>query len=127
MDRDLTIMIYGALMGVAGSILTSIVTTIFQLWLARREDERKRSEERSRQLRHIHLPTDEDIIRINANRDSEEIPGESSKAAGAGTIALSVFVSSLLVYQTNDPMLEFAFSAMLGYLATNRLKRAISR
>lgn len=126
MDRDLTIMIYGALMGVAGSILTSIVTTVFQLWLARREDERKAREARYRQLRHIHLPSDEDVIRINANRDGEEFAEDARKTAGVSSLALSIFVGSLLVYQTNDAMLEFTFSAMLGFLATNRLKRALS-
>ena len=45
MDRDLTIMIYGALMGVASSIVTSLVTTTFQFWLTRREYERRLKEE----------------------------------------------------------------------------------
>ncbi len=67
------------------------------------------------------------MIRINANRDSDDVPEEPRKAAGPRSIALSVFVGSLLVYQTNDPMLEFAFSAMLGYLATNRVLRALRR
>lgn len=127
MDRDLTIMIYGALMGVAGSILTSIVTTIFQLWLARRDEERKERQARYRQLRQIHLPSDEEVIRINANRNTEEIPEDSRKATGVGSLALSIFVGSLLVYQTNDAMLEFTFSAMLGFLATSRLKRSLGR
>jgi hypothetical protein len=39
MDHDLTLMIHGALMGVLGSILTSLVTVTFQYWLARRESE----------------------------------------------------------------------------------------
>jgi hypothetical protein len=124
MDRDLTIMIYGAIMGVAGSILTSIVTTVFQFWLARREDERKQQAERNRQLRHIHLPTDEEVILFNAGR--EDSPPESQrKAAESGSIVLSVFVSGVLVYQTNDPMLGFSFAALLGFLFTNRILRKL--
>jgi hypothetical protein len=121
MDHDLTIMIYGAIMGVAGSILSSIVTAIFQLWLVRREDKRKQREERSRQLRLIHLPTDEDVIRINASREQGDDPDRQSKVTQAGSIALSAFVGGLLVYQTGDSMLGFAFAATLGFLLTNRL------
>jgi hypothetical protein len=55
MDRDLTIMIYGAIMGVAGSLLTSIVSALFQFWLERREHERRQHEER-RQARVLSRP-----------------------------------------------------------------------
>lgn len=125
MDHDLTIMIYGAIMGVVGSVLSSVVTALFQLWLARREDERKRSEDRSRQLRHIHLPTDEDIIKINAGRDHEETVEGQHKAAEAGSLALSAFVGGFMVYKTHDPMLGFAFAFMLTFLLTKRLIRAL--
>jgi predicted PurR-regulated permease PerM len=127
MDHDLTIMIYGAIMGVVGSILTSIVTTIFQFWLERREQERRHNEERSRQLRHIHLPTDEEIIIINSSRDQEITPEGQRKAAEAGSIALSLFVGGFMVYQTHDLMLGFAFTFMLGFLLTNRVIRALKR
>ena len=124
MDHDLTIMIYGAIMGVVGSVLSSIVTALFQLWLARREDDKKRSEDRSRQLRQIHLPTDEDVIKINASREHEEIPEGPRKTAEAGPIVLSVFVGGFMVYQTHDPMLGFAFAFMLTFLLTRRLIHA---
>jgi predicted PurR-regulated permease PerM len=120
MDRDLTIMIYGAIMGVVGSILTSIVTTMFQFWLARREHERKQSEERSRQLRYIHLPTDEEVILINSSRQNESSPELQRKTAETGSVVLSVFIGGVLVYQTNDPMLAFSFAALLGFLVTRR-------
>ena len=125
MDHDLTIMIYGAIMGVVGSILSSIVTAMFQLWLARREDKRRQSAERSRQLTLIHLPTDEEVIKINASRDPEHGPEGQSRAAQAGSIALSAFVGGLLVYETRDSMLGFAFAAMLSFLVTNRLIRGL--
>jgi hypothetical protein len=127
MDHDLTIMIYGAIMGVVGSILTSIVTTIFHFWLERREHERRQNAERSIQLRHIHLPTDEEIILINSSRDQERTPEGQRKAAEAGSIALSVFVGGIMVYQTHDPMLGFAFMFILGFLLTNRVIRALGR
>jgi len=123
MDRDLTIMIYGAIMGVAGSIISSLVSTIFQFWLARREDERKQREAQRKPLRHIHLPTDEEVMIINSHRSSENEIESPRKAAEAGSLVLSVFVGSLLVYRTSDPMLGFAFTAFLGYLATQRVFR----
>jgi hypothetical protein len=127
MDHDLTIMIYGAIMGVVGSILTSIVTTIFHFWLERREHERRQSEERSRELRYIHLPTDEEIIMINASRDHAATPEGQHKAAEAGSVAVSVFVGGIMVYQTHDPMLGFAFTFMLGFLLTNRVIKSLRR
>src|SRR5215217_7418777 len=69
MERDLLVMIYGAIMGVVGSIITSLVTALFHLWLDRREYERRRSEEQHRHLNQIHLPTDEDVRLINAGRE----------------------------------------------------------
>lgn len=123
MDRDLTIMIYGAIMGVVGSILTSIVTTIFQFWLARYEDERRQSQERSRQLRYIHLPTDEEVIMINSGRQNDDRPELQRKAVETGSVALSVFIGGVLVHQTNDSMLAFCFAALLGFLFTRRIIR----
>jgi hypothetical protein len=121
MNHDLTIMIYGAVMGVVGSILTSIVTTIFHFWLERREYERRQNEERSRLLRHIHLPTEEEIIIINSSRGQEPMLEGQRKAAEAGPIAVSLFVGGIMVYQTHDPMLGFTFTFMLGFLLTNRV------
>ena len=114
MDHDLTIMIYGAIMGVVGSILTSLITTVFQFWLARREYERQQNEERSRQLRHIHLPTDKEVILINSSRDPAERSEGQRETGEARTIGLSVFVGGVLVDQTNDPILSFSFAALRG-------------
>jgi predicted PurR-regulated permease PerM len=127
MDRDLTIMIYGAIMGVAGSLLTSIVSALFQLWLERREHERRQHEERRHGLQHIHLPTNEEVIRFSASRSDDPAPEEPRKTAPAGSIALSTFVGGVLVYQTNDLMLGFAFAFMLAFLMTRRMIRALRR
>ncbi len=127
MDHDLTIMIYGAIMGVVGSIISSLVSTIFQFWLGRRENERKQSEDQNRQLRHIHRPTDEEVTLINAHRSNENDSESSHKAAQAGSLALSSFVGGVLVYQSNDPLLGFAFTTCLGYLLTKRAIRWLRR
>ena len=127
MDRDLTIMIYGAIMGVVGSVLTSLVSALFQLWLERREYDRRQSEQQRKQLKHIHIPTDEEVISINSGQYAGHPTEPQHKAAEAGSILLSVVLGSLLVYQTNDPMLGFTFTAMLGFFITNRIIKFLRR
>lgn len=120
MDRDLTIMIYGALMGVVGSIVTSLVTTMFQFWLTRREYERRLKEEQQKQMTQIYLPTGEEVIAIISSDHQFNQPEASHRAAEAGSIIFSIILGSFLVYQTRDPMLGWAFTAILGFLITNR-------
>ncbi|MDQ2691608.1 MAG: hypothetical protein M3Y68_06225 [Chloroflexota bacterium] len=127
MERDLMVMIYGAIMGVVGSIVTSIITALFQLWLERREFERRQSQERHRQLNQIHLPTDEDVRTINAERQVESAPESARTLAEAGSVVLSILLSSLVVYQTREPFLGFTFGALLGFLMTHRMIRALTR
>lgn len=127
MDRDLTIMIYGAIMGVVGSVISSLVSTMFQFWLARREEERKQAAAQARQLRQIHLPSDEDVIRINAQHSQEGQAETPRKAAETGSMVLSSFLGGVLVYRTSDPLLGFAFTACLGYLLTRRVIRRLRR
>lgn len=125
MERDLLIMIYGAIMGVVGSIITSIVTAIFHFWLDRREYERRKLEERQRELRHIHIPTEEELRTINADLQNEHASEGVRTAAETGSILFSVILSSAAVYQTRDPYLGFAFGACIGFLFTRRITRAI--
>jgi hypothetical protein len=127
MDSDLTIMIYGALIGVVSSIVTSIVTTSFQFWLTRREYERRLKEEQQRQMSHIYLPTGEEIIAIISNEQQFNQPEGSHKAAEAGSIIFSIILGSFLVYQARDPMLGLAFTAILGFLITNRAIKFLKR
>lgn len=123
MERDLLFMIYGAIMGVVGSIVTSIVSALFHLWLDRREYQRRQTEEHDRQLRRIHIPTDEEILLLASDQQPEH-PSEAARtAAEAGSILISVLLSSAAVYQTRDPMLSFAFGACIGFLATRRITR----
>jgi hypothetical protein len=51
MERDGLVMIYGAIMDIVGSIATSILTVLCQLWLERREFLIGRSIIKSRILR----------------------------------------------------------------------------
>lgn len=127
MERDLLFMIYGAIMGVVGSIVTSIVTALFHFWLERREYQRRQSEEHERQLKRIHIPTDEEILLLNSDRQLEHPPEISRTAAEAGSILISLLLSSAAVYQTRDPMLSFAFGACIGFLATRRITRFFKR
>src|SRR6266542_1508939 len=92
MERDLMVMIYGAIMGIVGSIVTSIVTAVFQLWLERREYERRQSQEHHRQLSRIQLPTDEEVRMINAEHQNERQPEGARTIAGAGSVILSVLL-----------------------------------
>jgi hypothetical protein len=128
MERDLLVMIYGAIMGVVGSIVTSIVTALVHFWLERREYQRRQSEEHERQLRRIHLPTDEEILLINSDRENQHQPPEAARTlAEIGSILLSIILSSTAVYQTRDPMLGFAFGACLGFLMMRRITRFFTR
>jgi predicted PurR-regulated permease PerM len=127
MERDLLVMIYGAIMGVVGSIVTSIVTALFHFWLERREYERRQSEERDRQLRRIHIPTDEEILLLNSEPQNEHPAEVARTAAEAGSILISLLLSSAAVYQTRDPMLGFAFGACLGFLLMRRITRFFKR
>jgi hypothetical protein len=117
------VMIYGAIMGVIGSILTSIVTAIFQFWLQRRESEHRQTQDRQRQLRQIHLPTDEEVRKINAEHHGERPTEPAHTLAEAGSVLIPVLLSSLVVYQAKDPMLGFGFGALLGFLLMNRIVR----
>lgn len=127
MDRDILVMIYGAIMGVVGSIVTSILTALFQLWLDRREYQRRQSEEHDRRLRQIHLPSEEDVRLINSEHQNEQHPEGARSTAEAGVILLSLLISSTLVYQTRDPVLGFLFAASLTFLLTHRLTRFLRR
>jgi hypothetical protein len=93
-------------------------------WLDRREHEKRVTEERERQLKQLHLPTDEEIRIINADRNTEQAPEPMRTLAEAGSVILSMILSSAAVYQVRDPMLGFAFGACIGFLLTRRLTKA---
>ena len=125
MENDLTVMIYGAIMGVAGSIITSIVTAVFQSWMERHEYERRRSEELQSRLSQIHLPTDEEVRLFNSKHQGDQPPEAVHTTAEAGAVLVSILLSSTAVYQTRDPVLGFSFAAALGFLVAHRLTRFV--
>ena len=114
-------------MGIVGSIVTSLFTTLFQFWLARREYERRQEEQQNRQLRRIYLPTEEEVMVINSGFSDEEEPESQRSPAQAGYIILSILLGGVLIDPANDPTLSLAFTASLGILATNRLIRALKK
>ena len=126
MENDLLVMIYGAIMGVTGSIITSIVTAVFQSWMERREYDRRRSEELRSRLSQIHLPTDEEVRIFNSEHPGEQPPeAVRTSTAEAGAVLVSILLSSTAVYQTRDPILGFSFAAALGFLVARRLTRFV--
>jgi len=127
MDRDLTKMIYGALMGVVGSVVSSLVTTLFQFWLARREYEKRQQAELHKQINQIYLPTEEEVLAIMSQSQAENQSQPTHKVTQAGSLVLSVVVSSFLIYQTKNSFLGFAFTAVLGFVVTNRAIQSLKR
>lgn len=130
MDRDVLLMIYGALMGVASSIITSLVTFMLQLWLERREYERRQNEERKKKIQQIYLPTNEEVEAINLGRENGKRPEVPQRTNEAGSLVLSiisVIACSLLAFQMNSPALSFAFTAILSFFLTNRIIRFLRR
>ena len=118
MERDILMMIYGVLLGAVSSIITSIITSFFQYWLARREYERRQKEEQHKQIRLIYLPTGEEVRIINSQHYDDQKPELPRGAIEAGSIVFSIVVFGLLVFQMDDPNLSLAFSIIPGYLLT---------
>jgi len=130
MDRDVLLMLYGAVIGVASSILTSLVTFMIQLWFERREYERRQDEEHKKQIRQIHLPTSKEIKEINLQREDAHQPEMPHRMNEVGSLILaliSLTACGLLAFQLNSPTLSFLFPAVLGFLMTNRLIRLLRR
>jgi hypothetical protein len=71
------------------------------------------------------LPTDEEVLSINAEYQNENPPEVARSAAETASLLISLILSSTAVYQTRDLVLGFTFGACLGFLATRRLLRAI--
>src|SRR5918996_991810 len=114
MDREVLLMIYGALIGVASSIFTSLVTFMVQLWFERREYERRQNEERMKQIHQIYLPTNEEVEAINLRRENgkqPEVPHRTNEAGSLVLSIISVIACSLLAFQMNSPTLSLAFTA----------------
>lgn len=130
MDRDVLLLIYGALIGVASSITTSLITFMVQLWLERREYERRQAEEHKKQIGQIHLPTKKEIEEINLHRENghqPELPRRTNEVGSLVLSLISMIACGLLAFQMNSPTLSFLFPAIFGFLMTNRLIRLLRR
>ena len=124
MDHDLLLMLYGALIGAASRILTTMIEAALQRWLQRREQERHHREELHRQATQIYLPTVEEVQAINSERYQEHEAAAPRKAVGTGSIVLSVVGGGFVIHQARDPMLSLGFAALVSFLMThNALKR----
>jgi hypothetical protein len=98
MDHDLLMMIYGAVIGVG----SSLVTTIFQTWLERREYERRKREDRERMKIKIHIATPEEIEKYT-NKDNHSIGGGGLARRVTKLTLISIYII------TSICLISFAF------------------
>jgi hypothetical protein len=127
MDHDLLMMLYGALIGAASRVMTSMVESAFQLWLERRDEKRRQSEEHSRRASQIYLPTAEEVEAITSQQYEEHQAAAQRKAVGTGSLVLSVMGSGFLIHQAREPILSLGFAALVSYLLTNSLFKRLRR
>ena len=127
MDHDLLMMLYGAVVGASSRVITSMVTSTFQLWLEHRDHERQRSEQQNRQARQIYLPTPEEVRAITSHRYQENQAAAPRGSVGTGSIVLSVLGGGLLIHQAREPILSLGFAAIISYLLTNSIINRLKR
>ena len=124
MDHDLLLMLYGALIGAASRILTTLIEASFQRWLERRDRESRHREELHRQTTQIYLPTVEEVQAITSEHYQEQEAAAPRKAVGTGSIVLSVVGGGFVIHQAREPLLSLGFAALLSFLVThNAIKR----
>jgi hypothetical protein len=127
MDHDLLMMLYGAFVGASSRVVSDMVTSVFQLWLERRDHERRETEEHIRQATQIYLPTAEEVRAITSHRYQENQAAAPRRAVGTGSIVLSMVGGGFLVYQAREPMLSLCFGAMLSFMLTNNLLKRFKK
>ena len=95
MDRDLMMIIYGAVIGVG----SSIITTLFQHWLERREYERRRREEEKRKKTGVYIPTTEELEKFS-DTNNKRFGGFLNKKVTNFTflICFLIFLTCLIAY-----------------------------
>jgi hypothetical protein len=127
MDHDLLMMLYGALVGASSRVITSMVTSTFQLWLEHRDHERQRREQQYRQARQIYLPTPEEVRAITSHRYQENQTAAQHRAVGTGSILISVVGGGFLIHQARESILSLGFAAIVAYLLTNSMIKRLKR
>jgi len=66
LSYDAQLIVLGAIIGLVSSLLTSIITALFQSWLNRREYIIRQRWEKEEKLKEIYIPTREEVERIIA-------------------------------------------------------------
>ena len=127
MDHDLLLMLYGALIGAASRVLTSMVEAALQRWLERRDQERRHSEELHRQATQIYLPTVEEVQAITSERYQEHDAAAPRKAVGTGSIVLSVVGGGFVIHQAREPLLSLGFAALVSFLLMHNVIKRLKR
>jgi hypothetical protein len=127
MDQDLLMMLYGALIGAASRVITTMIESAFQHWLERHDEERRQSEAQERRASQIYLPTAEEVQAITAHHHQEEQAAAQRKAVGTGSLVLSVMGGAFLIHQAREPLLSLGFGVLLSYLFTNGLIRRLRK
>ncbi len=115
MDRDLMMIIYGAVIGVG----SSIVTTLFQHWLERREYERRRREEEKIKKISVHIPTTEEIEKFSDTNDKHLGGGLNRKLTFFTLLVCSfIFLTCLIAYfsYTNRQVSILIASIVIAFL-----------
>jgi len=138
MDHDLLMMIYGAVIGIG----SSVITTLFQSWLSRRERVRQLKEEQGNKLQQIYLPTTQEVEqyakgeriaqaaggKASANKTSVTLFGVPSYYFWISGMITLLICSSIvfLVHWIDNPVLYLIVAASVGfaltYIATKVLK-----
>jgi len=127
MDHDLLMMLFGAFVGAGSRVASDMVMSVFQLWLERRDHERRETEEHIRQATQIFLPTAEEVRAITSHRYQENQAAAQRRTVGTGSIVLSVVGGGFLIYQAREPMLSLCFGAMVSFMMTNSLLKRFKK
>ena len=126
MDHDLLMIIYGALIGLG----SSVITTLFQSWLNRREHERQRRLEKKREQQQIRTPTMEELVairngtytiakevRIDPTVNSPYLHNDKRGLVIAFTVVLFYFCGMIyLLFWRNNPVLNLVITGLIVFL-----------
>lgn len=130
MSHDLLMIIYGAAIGTGSSIITTIIQSLFQSWIERREYKRRILEEEKSELRKIQIPTLNEInaitnetypgINMNEPLSKLDRPPNKHSVIGLIPIALCICCSTvLLIYWTQNPIVYFVASGLITFFVTS--------
>jgi hypothetical protein len=128
MSHDVLMMVYGALIGVG----SSIITTLFQSWINRLERKRQYKEEKKREQRNIQIPTASEINAIRSGKylrpesdDTLNTDNRMMRRRGCALYPVTLFLGlllcggiSYLIYRIDNPILYLIVSGLVGFSVT---------